>query len=366
MKGKYTRESAIKKCIDVHGNKYDYSLMDYVNTKTKFKIICEKHGVFEQSLYYHLLGRGCAKCGIMRKTADVFIEQSNLIHNNKYDYSLVDYVNGKTKVKIVCKKHGVFEQLPHNHLRSFCACKKCSDNKREKTYIDRCVDIHNNYYDYSNVIYNGYDNNILIVCPRHGKFEQQLSKHLNNRGCPKCALENASKRYRLSLDVFLERCEKVHGDRYDYSLVKYKNLHDKVKIICPIHSEFEQDAAYHLKGGGCPTCQESKGERKIRIFLQKLNIHFNPQYRISECRDTNPLPFDFYLPFKNVLIEYDGIQHFEVCERFGGVDGFKDRKRKDEIKNNYCKHNNIKLYRIKYNDNIKDKMNKIIKDIFLY
>jgi len=111
---KLTTKEFINRAEKIHRNKYDYSLVEYVNTKTKIKIICKKHGIFEQTPNNHLCGKNCPKCHDYNKlTTKEFINKAEKDHGNKYDYSLVEYVNTKTKIKIICKKHGIFEQKPN-------------------------------------------------------------------------------------------------------------------------------------------------------------------------------------------------------------------------------------------------------------
>ena len=129
MPKKLTTKEFIEKAKLVHGNKYDYSLVEYYNTSTKVKIICKKHGVFEQTPEKHIQNRGCPVCGGKNKlSTEEFIEKAKSVHGNKYDYSLVKYINSKTKVKILCKNHGVFEQNSNNHLSKKCGCPKCSNS----------------------------------------------------------------------------------------------------------------------------------------------------------------------------------------------------------------------------------------------
>ena len=123
----------IKRSMDIHNNKYDYSLVEYKNNRTKIKIICPIHGLFEQTPYKHLIGRGCHYCaGNLQLNTIDFIKKSNEIHNYLYDYSLSKYINTITKVKIICPKHGVFEQTPNCHLNQGYGCQKCSESKGEK------------------------------------------------------------------------------------------------------------------------------------------------------------------------------------------------------------------------------------------
>lgn len=125
-----TTEQFVSEAKLIHNNKYDYSLVEYKNNSTKVKIICPIHGVFEQRPSDHLNNHGCKKCGIEKvalsntKTTEQFISEAKLVHKNKYDYSLVKYINDSTNVKIICSVHGVFEQTPNNHLVGKEICTK--------------------------------------------------------------------------------------------------------------------------------------------------------------------------------------------------------------------------------------------------
>jgi very-short-patch-repair endonuclease len=159
--------------------------------------------------------------------------------------------------------------------------------------------------------------------------------------------------------LFIEQCNIIHNNFYDYSLVNYINNKTKIKIICKEHGIFEQRPDDHLKNHGCPICKESKGEKEIRNYLINNNIRFESQKKFKKCRYLKPLPFDFYLPDYNLCIEYDGEQHFMLKEFWGGQKEFEKIQRKDKIKNIFCEKENISLIRIKYDDNIIDKLSKI-------
>ena len=296
MKGfKLTKDEFIEKSKKIHDKKYDYSLVNYINVKNKVKIICQKHGVFEQIPSSHLRGSGCSKCtGNNKKTVYIFIKNSKLIHKNKYDYSLVDYTNVKNKVKIICQKHGVFEQTPN--------------------------------------------------------------KHLLGSGCQKCEWDNR----KLSIDNFLNKSKEIHENKYDYSLINYINSHTKVKIICQKHGLFEQIPNSHLNGSGCPKCKESKGEKKIREYLTQNNIIFESQKKFEKCKNKFCLRFDFYIPTKNLCIEYNGKQHYKTNEHFGGEKSLIEVKRNDEIKKLFCEDNNVNFLIIKFNENVESKLKKYV------
>ena len=286
-------------------------------------------------------------------TNEEFIKVANNIHNNKYDYSLVNYINNYTKVKIICPLHGIFEQEPRSHYER--GCKQCSNLKKSSfsNFISISNQIHNFKYDYSLIDYKNHRTKIKIICPIHGVFEQFAGNHIRfGHGCPKCYFDTT----RHTKEIFISNSKKIHGEKFDYSLVEYKNAHTKVKIICKIHGVFNQTPTNHLKGQGCPICQESKGEIEISKILSDMNISFINQYKFISCTNKRQLPFDFYLPHLNICIEYDGEQHFREIKKYGGKKGLETRQKNDEIKTTFCKENNIKLIRIKYDENIQNKL----------
>lgn len=292
-------------------------------------------------------------------TIENFIIKAKKVHGNKYDYSLVKYKNNKTKIKIICPIHGKFEQTPNSHLRHKCS--KCAtDNLLDNIhfFIKKAKKVHGNKYDYSLIEYKGSHIKIKIICPEHGIFEQMPYSHLKSKGCYKCFAKNKCD----STDDFIKKAKKIHGNKYDYSLIEYENVIKKMKIICKKHGIFKQSASYHLRGIGCPICNESKGEEKISKFLKNKKIKFEREKRFLKCRNILPLPFDFFIPKYNTCIEFDGKQHFIQNEKWG--DNLINIQKRDEIKNIYCKENNIILYRISYKDinNINEKLNKIFDE----
>lgn len=287
-----------------------------------------------------------------------FIEKSIKIHGNKYDYSKVEYINNKIKVKIICPEHGEFEQMPDKHINRSHGCPNCSLRNKLTTpiFISEAIKIHGNKYDYSKVQYNNIKTNVIIICPEHGEFTQQAASHIRQKtGCPKC-----SKKYNYSDDEFKMITSLLHNNKYDYSKVEYINNYTKIKIICPEHGEFEQTPSNHLQGKGCELCNESKGENIIKLWLEKNNISYIRQHRFIDCVYKRKLPFDFYLPEHNICIEFNGKQHYEPIKYWGGEDGLKSQQKRDKIKINYCKNKNIKVLTIKYNEDIVGKLSIIV------
>lgn len=287
-------------------------------------------------------------------TNNEFIEKAKEIHGETYDYSLVDYVNSRTNVKIVCPTHGEFNQKPNNHLTG-AGCQKCYHESKlldKHSFINKAKQIHGNKYDYSKTEYLNSKSKVTIICPIHGDFEQKASGHLSGKGCVKCFNEN-----KLSnTSEFINKTKIVHGDKYDYSKTNYINDRTKVIITCPVHGDFTQKPSNHLQGQGCPKCCESKGEREIRQYLESNGINYIPQHKFDDCKHILKLPFDFYLPKYNTCIEYHGEQHYKPVKYFGGDDRFLKQQKLDLIKETYCKNNQIKLIVIKYDEKSEKKL----------
>lgn len=333
---------------------------------------------------------------------NAFIEKSSLIHNGKYDYSQSSYAGNLTKLIIICPHHGAFYQTPKRHLNGF-GCQKCSFLKRSRNntktteeFILDAKKIHDNLYDYIFTDYKNSRTDVKIICKFHGEFLQTPTHHLNGHGCPKCAgcepltkqvfIQRANKIHLNKYDYtfleytslnnkvdvlcfvhglfsqnalnhlngagcpscsgskkhttesFIEKCKLTHGSRYDYSLVDYTNNKAKIKIICKEHGVFLQTPIHHIRGSGCPKCKSSRGEKIIRNILENKKIKFTEQKKFPTCKNIKELPFDFYLDDLDVLIEYQGEHHFEP----------KSNKRMfgaTNVRNAYSK--------IKHNDQIK-------------
>jgi hypothetical protein len=299
---------------------------------------------------------------------EIFIEKANNIHNHIYDYSKSIYASNKEHIIITCEKHGDFKQSPNNHLTGY-NCMKCSieqrSNKRKSVdFIQRSKIKFGDNFDYSNVIYINNCTNIELICKIHGIFHSTPASHMNSKtGCTKCSIHKTSESQKLKLNDLITRSNILHKYKYDYSKVKYVNISTKIEILCPEHGTFFQSPKRHLTGSGCSKCVSSKGETKISSILDKNNVQYITQHTFKECKLKRPLKFDFFLINNNIAIEYDGEQHFKPLSIFGGEKVFNLQKIKDQIKNDYCKKNNIILIRIKYDENIDEKINELLNEI---
>lgn len=186
----------LRKAKNAHGSTYDYTNTKYENSSKKLVINCKKHGEFLQLPSHHMNGHGCPYCGnTVKKTLEGFIRDSVEVHGNTYDYSLVKYKTNTTKVKIVCKEHGVFTQAPANHISSKQGCPKCANNKpyTNEEFIKLATAKHDSKYDYSKTEYLSSKQIIKIICPKHGEFQQSPNSHLRGHGCNKCAIRGYNK-----------------------------------------------------------------------------------------------------------------------------------------------------------------------------
>jgi hypothetical protein len=345
----------------VHGDKYDYNKSIYKNTSTKLIITCPIHGDFKQTPNSHLDGRGCSKCGIDSvkkkgtRSQDEYVRLVEKIHNGKYSYEKTKYVNANTPIIITCPTHGDFVNTANKHLRGQ-GCPKCAGKFMDQDYfVQLAKEVHGGRYDYSQVFYQDSKTPVKIICQLHGPFLQAPTNHIwQKQGCPECGTEKAHEKRKLSPEEYIKRARDVHGNKFLYDNLNYKGMNKYVTITCPKHGDFQQNAQNHLYGFGCPKCSESRGEKIVADILQKNNIDYFRQKRFEKCFNIGPsgkcttLPMDFYLPKFNTVIEYDGIQHFQPVDSFGGKKAFQKLKIRDEIKNTYCRENGIKMIRVSY------------------
>jgi hypothetical protein len=240
----------------------------------------------------------------------LFIEKANKIHNNKYYYSLINYINSRTKVKIICQEHGIFEQRPNDHLSGkgcpICADKKLSALKTMSTeqFVTRANANHNNCYDYSLVNYTNSQSKVDIICLKHGIFQQIPNSHLRGRGCSKCAIEKDSIRKTNNNEYFIKQAERIHNSKYDYSLVNYISAKTKVDIICLRHGIFTQKADNHLQGYGCPRCGFNVSKKEV-LWMDMLKIPIEYRQKIIKINGKN-YKFDAFNPLTKTIYEFYG------------------------------------------------------------
>ncbi len=195
---KLSKSEFVKRSNKVHNNIYDYSKFEYVGIDTKGVIICGEHGEFLKSPWHHTKGQGCQKCSRealsirYTKSKDTFVTQANKVHNYQYDYSEFEYIGDRVKSTIICSKHSRFQQAPGHHLEG-TECPKCSIEeyaekfrKSKEDFVAEANNVHNNKFDYSEFEYINCKIKGIIICNKHGKFEQSANNHLRGHACPHC------------------------------------------------------------------------------------------------------------------------------------------------------------------------------------
>lgn len=202
--------------------------------------------------------------GIKLKQEEV-IQRFKDKHGDKYEYKFVEYVNAKTKVKIICPVHGEFLQEAAAHMQGK-GCRKCqaikTGNRCRSTFEDfvtKSTETHGDLYDYSEVLYTDSHTKVNIICKTHGGFFQKPTHHVDGIGCPKCGKDSAASKLKRTDEEFISKARAVHGDRYDYSEMNYKNSNFKITVKCREHGTWKTSPVNHLVGSGCPTCGGSRG-----------------------------------------------------------------------------------------------------------
>ena len=307
-----------------------------------------------------------------RKTIEDFKKNGNIIHNNKYDYSLLtSYTNANEKHPIIChiigennEEHGVFYQSYAKHIHRGHGCPKCAKNGvkyNNDAFIKKLYNIWGDKYKVSeNQTYTNAHTKMRFICNEHGEFETKPYYLLQGHGCPICGINTVSEKLKMEQDDFIKKSVKIHNNKYNYNKIKYTTTDEKVCIICPKHGEFWQTPHSHLSGRGCPVCNISKLERKIHKFLEKNKIQYIPQQKFDWLGQQR---LDFYLPDFNVAIECQGEQHY-IPSNFGSKHKTKEElfeyvKKCDEKKYNLCKNHDLTLIyfaNIKYKEYFSDKL----------
>ncbi len=286
---KISNKEFVQKIEKKFPNRFTFEKTIYTGQRNKVTLTCKEHGDFTRSaqLLFRKGTQGCPECKkiygfkSMRSPITKVLAQFKTAHGDKYDYSKVNYHSTKTKVEIICKKHGSFWQTPYSHSKGF-GCDACGGTAKltNDEFIQRANNKHNNKYVYLSP-YVSYEKKITILCPTHGIFKQTPHGHLSGQGCFECGKKLRTGVDALPQELIIERFLEVHGNRYDYSKVKYKNRTTDVTIICRLHGEFEQRPSNHLIGHGCNSCTEYGFIPTKPAVLYYLKIEGGIAYKIG-------------------------------------------------------------------------------------
>lgn len=374
---KYTVSMVKEKGTEVHNGKFSYELVrgDHVQKwNSRIPIVCNdcrygSDGTWTPRINDHLRGRGCPRCsGCLKWTFERFSQEVIAIRN-MYDYSLVrpEHINSKnSQIPVICIKckygdKGEWTPTIHDHVNGNRGCPSCA-KRLPYTYdlfIKRASIVHGDSFDYGLITpghINGWNSYIPIICNAckfgsDGTWIVSLSSHIRGHGCPKCFGND-----RWTLERFIDRASLVHNNRYDYSLVTRGHINgcdSKVPIICNICCKVSNPRiADHVnKKRGCTYCRSSKGEIAISDYLDGKEISFIPQYSIPSLSNRY---YDFMINWNNmkVLIEFDGLQHFQYIKLFHkeSMEIFFEKQNIDKVKTIHALANDYRIIRIDYNE----------------
>lgn len=354
----------------IHSSFYSYDNVEYKNSDTKVSITCPIHGDFSQTPHDHLSGHGCPKCKSdkAKLSLEEFISRARSCHSIDYDYSFVRIDNYDTPIKIICPIHGEFEQTPRDHL-SGSDCPKCSREKMYRVYaedvnrnlkntnvkmidssasnmseesnflcskhgefrttirralssessgckeckkenvsvsfgqfVERSKLIHGNKYIYIEEDFY-LNKSINVICHVHGEFKTYKYNHLNGSDCPKCSAISTGLKSRLTQEEFIDRASSFNPLlKFEYGC--YTKNSEEAVFTCSIHGKQRRKAQDILQGHGCRTCLTNRPEQEIlneirSVYQGEVIAHSRPKFM-------NGMELDFYIPKKNLAIEFNG------------------------------------------------------------
>lgn len=298
-----------------------------------------------------------------KKTHEEYV--SELLIKNPTVEVVEKYIDANTKIMHHCLVHNIYWETTPSRALQGVGCEICKKEKFRKT---KCK-THQQYIEEINTVnpdievvgkYIDATTPIKHHCIKHDIYWNATPDNiLHGHGCVECGKEKIGDKNRKTHEEYIEELKIV-----DSNITVLGNYIDSFTPIlhkCLIDShEWYAKPVNVLSGCGCPKCNESKGEKHIRKWLDNNNVKYISQKIFKDCRNEKPLPFDFYLPDYNTLIEYDGEQHYRAVEYFGGQNGFEKRIKCDKIKNDYCKNNGISLLRIPYFKNVEEELNNFL------
>lgn len=355
MGKRLNKEEFIKRAKLIHGDRYDYSKVNYVNNSTKIilfdNVLKEYFTITPASILNGCGNKNNVKNILSQKFSmgkNTFIEKAMKKHGDRYDYSKVNYINNRTKVCIICPEHGEFQQTPDKHLRGQGCPKCCRKNKKYTTdeFIEQAIKIHGNLYDYSETIYGkNKKEKVKIICPKHGPFLITPESHLQGGGCKYCTVGEV-----FNTEDFINKAKNIHKNKYIYDKTIFTGAFNKVIITCPQHGDFLQTPHKHIQGHGCPECAKlfRKKETELYNILKSvfkendiIHSYYNPKVLGKQ-------EIDIYFPNEKIGIEFQGEQHFIPIDFSGrGVEWatklFEDNQQRDIKKKETCNNNNITL-----------------------
>ena len=314
MSRRYTENEWVIRARERHGERYAYAGCGYRGMNASVKITCLVHGPFSQRAQDHILGSGCPQCAVRerqtsnaaanikrRVTTEAMVARFTAVHGDVYDYTAVRAESMKKPVTIRCREHGSFRQSPSNHLRGSgcpcCSARRAGELRRldQAEFEKRVHARHADRYELSSAVYITQYDSVVIGCLEHGPFPVLPFNLWAGTGCPDCAHRESGQACRVTQSGYLQRASAVHGERYDYSLLRYTRMHDPITVVCRVHGPFAPTAANFLAGRGCPACgvQDAAARRTPKLFLPLDEV-------LARFRDVHGERYDY----SNVVYQY--------------------------------------------------------------
>lgn len=351
MKNKHSYEY-VKDLFKIEG--CELLSTEYVNNRTKLNYICKCGEPARATLDKFKKGQRCMSCGKKelseaRKTPfdevkQTFIDAGCLLLSEKY-------VNSQAKLSYVCSC-GETNEIAFSKFKMGQRCFECGVRKTADARRRSIGEIRSIFEELGCALlsteYKGTDSPLRFTCGCGEMGHKRISDFMKSPQCIKCGNSERVEISRYKLDEVVE----MFAERgCKFSDESYTNSKTLLNYICSCGNPSRITLEALIMGRKCSNCRESKGEMAIREFLQKFGLKFYREHKFSDCRNTHPLPFDFLIQMNSslpLIVEYDGIQHFQEIEFFGGEVGYKNTMKNDNIKSNYCINNDIPLIRIPY------------------
>lgn len=316
---KLSQEQVLEQFKEVHGDAFDYSKVVYVDTHTPVEVYCKKHDfTFSTSPKEHKKGTRCYRCGReaqiqkAKKSDDIFIKQMFELYGDNYDVSGMNYINTKTDIEVVCKKHGKFEKKPCELLEGK-ACDKCSKRANTKStnkdiFIEEARKVYGDKDDYTKTDIISARDTIQVTCTKHNlTFDKSISTYLLGWGCPKCSAENYRKLRAIPKEDYYRRANEAHGNKYTYNNDYITSAH-AITFYCKEHGRQRRNSYEHLRGAGCRKC-DSFGNRQDKLtkqgYIRTANGRVTELYLIK-CKDDRETFYKIGKTFRGIKSRFSG------------------------------------------------------------
>lgn len=357
MPNKKTHEDYVQEVKKINPNIEVIS--EYIGSKIKILHKCKIDNYEWFATPSNILqGTGCPKCEKSnKKTHEKYVKEVKEINP---DIEVVEQYKG-SEIKILhkCKIDGTEWMARPNNILNGRGCPVCGkmsqQQQRRKLHEEYIKEVEKINPDIE--VIGQYVNNFTKILHRCkiDRYDWMVNPNnvLSGNRCPRCINKE-----RYTQEEYVKKVEKLNSNIE--VIGHYIDSHTKISHCCKIDG-FKWYATPNniLNGKGCPKCNQSKGEKTVFNWLDEHKVVFQQQKKFDDCKDKSFLLFDFYLPDYNILIEYNGIQHYEPVDYFGGQETFEDQIKKDNIKKEYCRKNNIFLFEIPHYSNLDEELIKL-------